>query len=220
MCSQGEDVVGGLVHPYPVTEKQRIAMKDVPDVSMEKDFPEIFSALLEISSNLVNKRGFGHQEIEFTFETQKKEDLHILQVRPYHQNETLSLEPVPDSVFIAGEGTGIGNGILTGRAVFTMSDILECRQKYPDGQVILVRPDTVSDDIDMIFEADGLLTSRGGATSHAAVTAVRLGKTGIVNCKSLQLYENLKTFSINGFSLRVLDKITIDGKRGFIYFPK
>lgn len=220
MCSQGEDVVGGLVHPYPVTEKQRIAMKDVPSVSMEKDFPEIFSALLEISSNIVNKKGFGHQEIEFTFETQKKKDLHILQIRPYHQNETLSMEPIPDSVFIAGEGTGIGNGILTGRAVFTMSDIIECRQKYPDEQIILVRPDTVSDDIDMIFEADGLLTSRGGATSHAAVTAVRLGKTGIVNCKSLQLYENLKTFSINGFSLRVLDKITIDGKRGFIYFPK
>ena len=80
-----------------------------------------------------------------------------------------------------------------------------------------MRPDTVSDDIDMIFEADGLLTSRGGATSHAAVTAVRLGKIGVVNCKSLVLDEINKTFTFGGDTRKVLSTLTIDGRRGFIY---
>lgn len=217
MCSQGEDIVGGLVHPYPVSEKQRLNMKNAPDISMEKDFPEIYSALNEISVELINKRGFGHQEIEFTFETSKREDLHILQIRSYHQNDLMQEELVPDNLTLIGEGTGIGNNVLTGRVVFSMEDIEKCKQLYPGEKIIVMRPDTVSDDIDMIFEADGLLTSRGGATSHAAVTAVRLGKIGVVNCKSLTLDEANKTFTFGGETRNVLCTLTIDGRRGFIY---
>jgi len=217
MCSQGEDVVGGLVHPYPVTEKQRISMKDDPEISMEKDFPQIFNALCETAHELVNKRGYGHQEIEFTFETQKKEDFHILQIRPYHQNENIPVSNVPEGAVYIGEGTGIGSGMIIGRAIFSYGDIALCKQQYPEDKIIVVRPDTVSDDIDMIFEAEGLLTSRGGATSHAAVTAVRLGKTGVVNCKALSVNEQEKNFSLNEHTLKVMDKLIIDGKRGFIY---
>ena len=217
MCSQGEDIVGGLVHPYPVSEKQRLEMKNAPDISMEKDFPEIYSALNDISVELINKRGFGHQEIEFTFETSKKQDLHILQIRSYHQNDLMQEELVPDNLPLIGEGTGIGNNVLTGRVVFSMEDIEKCKKLYPGEKIIVMRPDTVSDDIDMIFEADGLVTSRGGATSHAAVTAVRLGKIGVVNCKSLTLDEVNKTFTFGGETKNVLCILTIDGRRGFIY---
>jgi len=217
MCSQGEDIVGGLVHPYPVSEQHRLTMKDDPGISMEKDFPQIYNALNDIAKELIQKRGFGHQEIEFTFETSNRKDLHILQIRSYHKKDLMQEGLVPDNLKLLGEGTGIGSNVITGRVVFSMEDIEQCKTLYPGDKIIVVRPDTVSDDIDMIFEADGLLTARGGATSHAAVTAVRLGKTGVVNCKALSLDEGNKTFSLGGEQRRVLSEITIDGRRGFIY---
>lgn len=217
MCSQGEDVVGGLVHPYPVSEKQRLSMKNFNGLSMEKDFPEIYNELREISLRLVNDKRFGHQEIEFTFESNKKEDLHVLQIRPYHQVDSNFSVSIPENVVHIGDGTGIGGNVLTGRVAFTIEDIQLIRKKYPSDKIIIVRPDTVSEDINLIFESDGLLTSRGGATSHAAVTAVRLGKTGVVNCRSMVFEDSSNNCVINKTEINCCDKIVIDGKLGFIY---
>jgi pyruvate,orthophosphate dikinase len=69
----------------------------------------------------------------------------------------------------------------------------------------------------MIFECQGLLTAKGGATSHAAVTAARLGKVCVVNCSELRVNEAKKTCLINGISFRTGDKIAIDGHLGNIY---
>ncbi|MGI6395484.1 MAG: PEP/pyruvate-binding domain-containing protein [bacterium] len=217
MCSQGEDIVGGLVHPYPVTEKQRLSANYETEISMEKDFPQIYAELANISAQLVHNKGFGHQEIEFTFETKNGKDLHILQTRQYHKSEaTLSIS-IPEEAVQIGEGTGIGGSVLIGRATFSEEDIAEVKKNHPGEKIIVIRPDTVSDDIGMIFEADGLLTSRGGATSHAAVTAARLGKTGVVNCRALVVYEEKKICKINQTKIEVGDKIIIDGKYGLIY---
>jgi pyruvate, orthophosphate dikinase len=81
----------------------------------------------------------------------------------------------------------------------------------------MVRPDTVPDDIPMIFKCDGLITGKGGATSHAAVTAVKLGKVCIVNCKALQVNEGKKECIINGVKLKAGEIISIDGNLGNIY---
>ncbi|MBT4510971.1 MAG: hypothetical protein HOC20_02000, partial [Chloroflexi bacterium] len=89
--------------------------------------------------------------------------------------------------------------------------------RYPDYSRILVRPDTVPDDIGMIFNCDGLLTGKGGATSHAAVTAARLGKVCVVGCKDLMVNESEKTCTINGITFGSGDKISIDGHLGNIY---
>ena len=104
-----------------------------------------------------------------------------------------------------------------GRAAFSKEDLIKIKKKYPEEKIIVIRPDTVSDDIGIIFEADGLLTSRGGATSHAAVTAARLGKTGIVNCRALVLNEEKKLCRINSITIKAGEKIMIDGKSGLIY---
>jgi pyruvate,orthophosphate dikinase len=100
---------------------------------------------------------------------------------------------------------------------FDLEDIALLRKKYPDESVILVRPDTVPDDIAMIFETDGLLTGKGGATSHAAVTAVRLGITSVVNCTSLDVDEENKTCRLNEYTFKVGDQIAIDGNLGNVY---
>ena len=98
-----------------------------------------------------------------------------------------------------------------------MQDLLRFRLEYPDEKYILIRPDTVPDDISKIFLCDGLITSRGGVTSHSSVTATKLGKPCILNCKELVVHDNLKQCTINGVVLKAGDLISIDGKAGNIF---
>lgn len=220
VCSQGEDIVAGLVHTLPISERQRKRSQTPMAESLEKDFPDVFHTIERFASSIVYEHNFGHQEIEFTFETSKAEDVHILQTRdhsPLHEQEM----PVFDIVAVkdaqVGSGIGIGGGAMNGRICFDVEDLQRLHAEMPGENLILVRPDTVPDDIGMIFECEGLLTARGGATSHAAVTAVRLRKTCVVDCRALQVNEGKKTCTINGVLFRSGDSIAIDGRVGSIY---
>ena len=105
------------------------------------------------------------------------------------------------------------NGIIA----FDRADLARLKEQFPHQNLILVRPDTVPDDIDMIFDCNGMLTAKGGATSHAAVTAVRLGKTCVVNCSALQVDEENKTATLNSYTFKSGDEVAIDGNTGNIY---
>ena len=220
LFSQGEDVVSGLVHTLPLSEKQRRGMTGNIRISLEKDFPEIFGGLLERSRQMIEEYGFVHQEIEFTFESPRKEDLYILQTRdhtPEQREKICVFEVDKKAMKYLGSGIGIGGCAMNGILVFNMEDLREYAARFPDRKRIMVKPDTVPDDIDMIFECDGLLTARGGGTSHAAVTAVRLGKICVVNCKVLQVLETEKKCFIGGEEFHSGDEIAIDGRVGSIY---
>ena len=99
----------------------------------------------------------------------------------------------------------MGGGALSGILIFTMEDWERMVKDFPDEKLILVRPDTVPDDIPLIFKVDGLVTAKGGATSHAAVAAASLGKVCIVNCKNLLVNELEKNCTINGTTLNLGD---------------
>jgi pyruvate,orthophosphate dikinase len=116
-----------------------------------------------------------------------------------------------------GSGIGISGGALSGMLAFDMEDIESIREKNPCEKIILVRPDTVPDDIPLIFNCDGLITAKGGATSHAAVTAAGLGKVCIVSCKSLIVDDRKKRCSVNGNHFAPGDRVSIDGNLGFLY---
>jgi len=219
LSGQGEDIVAGLVTPRPVSKNQSRAEND-QGLSMQENFPEIYQRLHQMAIDLTENHGYSPLEIEFTFESEKAEDLFILQIRDQDMaaNKSADVFETPiDQMILAGRGIGVGGGAMSGRIAIDDQDIKTLRKQYPDEKVILVRPDTVPDDIGMIFATDGLLTGKGGATSHAAVTAVRLGKTSVVNCSSLQVFDSQKTCEMNGHLLKSGDLLSIDGNLGNVY---
>jgi len=218
--SQGEDIVSGLVHTLPVSEFQNRKSPRLIGNSLEEQFPEIYQELLRLAKELIDKRGYEHQEIEFTFKSKSKKDLYILQTRNYNLQNKETIPVFMDPAIhtsLVGAGIGIGRGAMNGIVAFDMKDLEMLAKKYPQKNKILIRPDTVPDDIAMIFECDGLLTARGGVTSHAAVTAAQLGKTCIVNCRQLIVMEKGKKCVINKTEFRTGDEIAIDAHLGNIY---
>lgn len=219
MRSQGEDIVAGLVKPFPVSETQRIQNK-IDEPSLQTIYPKIYKRLHELATDLTENHGYSPQEIEFTFESDDPADLFILQTRDQDLNANVECNAfiqAPDQMQLLGRGIGIGGGALNGIAAFDEMDMTKLRKDNPEKQVILIRPDTVPDDIGMVFACDGLITARGGATSHAAVTAVRLGKTCVVNCTDLLVDEVNKSCRLNGRQIFSGDAISIDGNLGNIY---
>ena len=217
--SQGEDIVAGLVKPYPVSKSQKQGNRE-DMISLEEKYPQLYKRLHGIAEDLTENLGYNPQEIEFTFESENPEDLYILQIRDMDMSPFQSIKrfkTAVDKMKLSGRGIGIGGGALNGRVAIDMADILFIHQKYPDEAVVLLRPDTVPDDIGMIFETDALLTAKGGATSHAAVTAVRLSKTSVVNCTGLIVHEDKKFCQLNNDTFYVGDEIAIDGLLGNVY---
>lgn len=218
LCSQGEDVVAGLVHTLPLSEQERKQAKEPVESSLEKDFPQIYNRLSSLAHQLLDDRGYPHQEIEFTFEGPARDQLFILQTRNQviTKARAYTVFNVPKrELKLLGNGIGIGKGVINGLIAISRQDIDTLKDS---GQpLILVRPDTVPEDMDLLFDCQGLLTSRGGVTSHAAVTAIRLGIAGIVNCRQLKVLEDEKICRIGDITLKPGDAIAIDASSGAIY---
>ncbi len=219
-CSQGEDVVAGLVHVLPVANKQIKDNHSAPSFTLENAFPALYKRIFGLCSELIDKLGFNHQEIEFTFESAAPEDFYILQTRDQYikkKEKVAVFKSSPKKMKLFARGTGIGSGVLNGRLAFDINDLEKLEKNHPNDKRILVRPDTVPDDIEMIFKCDGLITGRGGITSHAAVTASRLEKICVVNCVELIVDEQNKILKVNNKSLKPFEFIAIDGWHGSIY---
>ena len=99
---------------------------------------------------------------------------------------------------ILAKGIGVSGSAMSGKAVFNEENISRLRQEEPGTPLILIRQDTVPEDIREISLADGLVTSRGGQTSHASVVATRLEKTCVVGCRDMQVFETDEYAVING----------------------
>ena len=216
---QGEDIVSGLVTSWPISvEQAELDGRDVEN-SLERKFPEIYERLLSIARDLVYNKGWNPQEIEFTFEGPISEQLYILQTRDMitvKKKEQFNVFDNFDKLqgFVLGKGIGVSGSALAGKAVFSEENMAELRAKDPDTPLILIRQDTVPDDIREISLADGLLTSRGGQTSHASVVATRLEKTCVVGVRDLQVFESEQYCTINGSRIGFGDPISIDGRSG------
>lgn len=164
--NQGEDVVSGLVATLPISELQREIEERETRISLENSFPEIYARLKKIMQGLVYNQGWNPQEVEFTFEGDTQDDLFILQARDMSQRDRKRLKgfdvrPGILAKAYLGQGIGVSGGAMSGRIVFTLEEIDLFRQHTPEEKLILLRNDTVPDDILEIDAADGLLTARG-----------------------------------------------------------
>ncbi|MBF0184269.1 MAG: phosphoenolpyruvate synthase [Magnetococcales bacterium] len=221
--NQGEDIVGGLVTTNPISLEQSHYDQRDPATSLELCHPAIYNKLRHIAQHLVYDQGWNPQEIEFTFDGPNPENLYLLQSRDmltakhgaavYHRfRET----PILKQSCLA-RGLGVSGGALCGLAVFNLQQIQHQRAIDSSVPLILIRYDTVPDDIKEISLADGLLTTRGGQTSHAAIVAARLEKTCVVGCASLNIRQSEDRCEVESEIIREGDPIGIDGHAGTLY---
>lgn len=228
--AQGEDVVAGRRRLTPTTELVRV-------------LPEVSRSLEHIAIKL-EETFRDAQDFEFTVE---EGELFLLQTRRAKRSAWARLKIAVDLVreglvgqeealrrldgldlaslvrrrAVSRGGDAIGQGIPAGIGVATGSIALTidaARTRAAQGEaVILVRNDIATEDIDGIATAGGVLTARGGRTSHAAVVARELGKVAIVGCRDLQLSTDETSCTIAGRLFRNGDRITLDGETGRIY---
>jgi pyruvate,orthophosphate dikinase len=218
---QGDDVVGGLVETFPISEEQQLSDSPATSVSLERNFPGIYAALVRHARKLIYDIGTFHQEIEFTFEGDDPTDLYILQTRDALLSQAPSVQAFVPSEALENSklatGIGAGGGALSGRAAHTAADIATLRDRFPDDPIILLRPDTVPDDIPLVLQADGMVTALGGATSHAAVVAQRLGRTCVVGCRQLEVDDEQGRSMLAGRVIETGDFLSVSGSNGSVY---
>ena len=238
--AQGEDVVAGIRTPQNITEAARIAAgSDKP--SLEKVMPEAFAAFVAISDKL-EKHYRDMQDLEFTIERGKlwmlqtrsgkrtakaalkaavdmageglitKEEA-VARIDPASLDQLLhpTIDPKAARNVVA-VGLPASPGAATGEIVFSSHDAEE--MKDLGKKVILVRIETSPEDIHGMHAAEGILTTRGGMTSHAAVVARGMGKPCVSGAGSLRVDYRAGTLTAMGQTFRKGDVITIDGGNG------
>jgi pyruvate,orthophosphate dikinase len=238
--AQGEDVVAGIRTPQNITERARIdAGSDKP--SLQKLMPQVFSDFVGICERL-EKHYRDMQDVEFTIErgklwmlqtrSGKRTARAALKIAVDMANEGLInqeeavtridpasldqlLHPTIDPKAkrdVIGVGLPASPGAATGEIVFTSEEAEDARQS--GRKVILVRVETSPEDIHGMHAAEGILTTRGGMTSHAAVVARGMGKPCVSGAGSLRVDYRSETLIAAGRTLQKGDIITIDGGNG------
>ncbi|MDG4880396.1 pyruvate, phosphate dikinase [Mesorhizobium sp. WSM4884] len=238
--AQGEDVVAGIRTPQNITEAARIAAgSDKP--SLQKLMPDAFQAFVDISDRL-EKHYRDMQDLEFTIERGKlwmlqtrsgkrtakaalkiavemardglitKEEA-VARIDPASLDQLLHPTIDPKAARdVIGMGLPASPGAATGEIVFSSSDAEDA--KAQGRKAILVRIETSPEDIHGMHAAEGILTTRGGMTSHAAVVARGMGKPCVSGAGSLRVDYKAGTLISMGQTFRKGDIITIDGGNG------
>lgn len=231
--AQGEDVVAGVRTPMPIAQ-------------MEQEFPEAYADFIKVCETLENHY-HDMQDMEFTVENKKlymlqcrngkrtaqaalkiacdlvdeghkTEEEAVAMIDP--RNLDTLLHPQFDAKALKaatpiGKGLGASPGAACGKIVFTADDAVAWADKGE--KVILVRLETSPEDITGMKSAEGILTVRGGMTSHAAVVARGMGECCVSGCGDINMDEENKKFTLAGKEFHEGDFISIDGTTGNIY---
>ncbi len=231
--AQGEDVVAGVRTPMPIAQ-------------MEQEFPEAYKKFLEVCETLENHY-HDMQDMEFTIENKKLYMLQcrngkrtapaalkiacdlvdeghktpaeaVAMIDP--RNLDTLLHPQFDAAALKaatplGKGLGASPGAACGKVVFTADDAEAWAERGE--KVVLVRLETSPEDITGMKAAQGILTVRGGMTSHAAVVARGMGTCCVSGCGDINMDEENKKFTLAGQTFTEGSEISIDGTTGNIY---
>lgn len=243
--AQGEDVVAGIRTPSPMNRwSANEHSKHLP--TLEKTMPKVYKELDKIQQKL-EKHFHDMLDIEFTIEDQKlwmlqcrvgkrngtaavqmaldmvKEKLitqeqAVLRVTPAQLGELLlpAIDPKAEAqVKPIATGLPAGPGGACGKIVFNSADAIKLHEAGKNA--ILVREETNPEDIEGMRAAAGILTQRGGMTSHAALVARGWGKCCIVGCGELEINLSAKTVKMGGKTFKEGDELTLNGTKGWVY---
>ncbi|MBQ1303076.1 MAG: pyruvate, phosphate dikinase, partial [Firmicutes bacterium] len=231
--AQGEDVVAGVRTPMPIAE-------------MEEKFPEAYADFVKVCG-LLEDHYRDMQDMEFTVENKKlymlqcrngkrtaqaalkiacdlvdegmiSEEDAVAMIDPRNLDTLLHPQFDADALKKAepiGKGLGASPGAACGKVVFTADDAVEWADRKE--KVILVRLETSPEDISGMKAAEGILTVRGGMTSHAAVVARGMGECCVSGCGAIKMDEANKQFELGGKVFKEGDYISLDGTTGNIY---
>jgi len=227
--AQGEDVVAGIRTPQPIE-------------ALARDLPQVFRQFMDVCA-LLEKHYRDVQDVEFTIESGRlyllqtrsgkrtaqaavktavdmvrekliTRDEALLRVEPASLEQLLHPRLDPDAPRrVIGKGLAASPGAASGVVVF---DADKAVTMAASGKVILARPETNPDDIHGLVAAQGVLTSRGGMTSHAAIVARGMGKPAVVGAESVRIDEDAGQMMAGDAIVRAGDVITIDGSTGEI----
>lgn len=229
--AQGEDVVAGIRTPQSIH-----LLKEI----MPAAYQDLETIYLKLETYFKDM-----QDIEFTIEKNKlwmlqtrngkrtakaslqiacdmidekliSEDEALMRIDPSSLDQLLhpTLDPQAQKIELA-KGLPASPGGVCGQVVFTPEDAVEMKEK--GHKVILVRVETSPEDIAGMVAAQGILTSRGGMTSHAAVVARGMGKCCVAGCSEIDVNYETETFKAKGYVLKKGDIITLDGSTGDVY---
>ena len=243
--AQGEDVVAGTRTPNPLNNdtrnEQNKALK-----SMEELYPELYRLLFDIRCKL-EAHYHDMLDIEFTIQEGKlfmlqcrvgkrtgtaalnmamdmlgekmiDEKTAVMRVSPAQLDELLHpiLDPKAEKKFeVIAKGLPAGPGGAVGRIVFNSEEAVAAAKKGES--VIMVREETNPEDVEGMRAATGILTARGGMTSHAALVCRGWGKCCIVGAGALEISEAAHTMKVGGKVYKAGDVISINGTRGYVY---
>ena len=244
--AQGEDVVAGIRTPLPINNSSKNNLT-INHSTLEETFPKIYKNLIEIKS-LLEKRYKDMQDIEFTIQdgalwmlqtrTAKRTGSAAIKIAIDMLNQSLinekdiinritssNIEEIMHPFFNPKSENSIspltcglpaGPGCATGQAVFSPKDAETWNKKGHD--VILIREDTSPEDIHGMHASKGIITTRGGMTSHAALVARGWGKCCVVGCNKINIKENKAV--IHGEIIKQGDWVAINGTTGKVYNKK
>jgi len=226
--AQGEDVVAGIRTPIPIAQ-------------MSQNWPEVYKEFQQYA-HLLEKTYRDMQDLEFTVENGKlymlqtrngkrsavaavkiavdmaddgvisKEEA-VLRVAPAQVEQLLHRRIDPSAqVQVIARGLNASPGAASGRVVFDADTAVEWAHRGE--KIILVRPETSPDDVHGMIVSQGILTARGGATSHAAVVARSIGKPCVAGTETIKISLEQRVFTSEGVSVREGDVISINGSTG------
>src|SRR5579872_556977 len=235
--AQGEDVVAGIRTPQPIAALDR----DMPDVyrqfediarRMERHYRDMqdleftiergklymlqtrngkrtAAAAVKIAMDMVNEGMISREEAVMRIDPK-----HVVQLLlPRFDDE--ARQKAIDSGQLLAKGLNASPGAAVGKAVF---DADRAAEQGGEGEaVVLVRPETSPDDVHGMIAAKGILTARGGATSHAAVVARGMGKPCVAGCETLRIDLAARTMTVDGKTIAEGDTISIDGGTGEVF---
>ena len=232
--AQGEDVVAGIRTPQPITKLAEDLPKcyeqfmdianrledhyrDMQDMEFTIQEGKLFflqtrngkrtaQAAIQIACDLVDEGRITPEEAVLRIEAKSLDQL---------LHPTFDAEQLKKGKKI-GQALPASPGAAAGKVYFTAEDAKNAHEQ--DGEkVILVRLETSPEDIEGMHAAEGILTVRGGMTSHAAVVARGMGTCCVSGCGEISIDEDAKVFSLGGYTFHEGDEISLDGSTGFIY---